>query len=170
MRILSYFSVLSYYTYHNKLKATKKFQKKIYFCNHYIYIMEKYKEHLSEKGIRPSIQRLLIYNYLYNNHNHPTADNIFSALAPSMPTLSKTTVYNTLNLFVEKGVANIVNIDEHEARYDADTSVHAHFKCKNCGAFFDVHIEKPVIKGLEGFRIDQHQLNLKGLCRVCNKH
>jgi Fe2+ or Zn2+ uptake regulation protein len=140
-----------------------------YFCNHYnITIMESFREHLKKHGINPSVQRLVIYDYLYKNHNHPTVDNIYSSLSPSMPTLSKTTVYNTLKLFVDKGVAIIVNIDEHEARYDADISMHGHFKCKGCGSFFDVQLTKPEINSLEGFRIDSYQINMKGYCRICS--
>jgi Fe2+ or Zn2+ uptake regulation protein len=130
--------------------------------------MEAFKEHLSKNGIRPSNQRLVIYEYLYNNHNHPTVENIYSALVPTMPTLSKTTVYNTLKLFTEKGVATVVNIDEHEARYDADTSVYGHFKCRNCGGFFDIQFPKPDIASLEGFHIESLHINIKGYCKVCN--
>ena len=130
--------------------------------------MNRFSEHLNKHGIRPSSQRLVIYDYLYKDHNHPTVDNIYKALLPLMPTLSKTTVYNTLKLFVEKGVATVVNIDEHEARYDADTSVHGHFKCKSCGGFFDVQLPKPIIASLEGFHIESFHINIKGYCKVCN--
>ena len=130
--------------------------------------MDAFKDYLNNKGIRPSSQRLLIYDYLYKNHNHPTVENIYAALTPLMPNLSKTTVYNTLNLFVEKGIALVVNIDEHEARYDADTSVHGHFKCIACGNFFDVQLDQPQIKNLEGFKVDSFHINLKGYCKVCN--
>lgn len=62
----------------------------------------------------------------------------------------------------------VVYIDEHEARYDADTSVHGHFKCKGCGNFFDVQIDEPQIRNLEGFKIDSFHINFKGYCKVCN--
>lgn len=131
--------------------------------------MEKFGEYLNKHGIRPSTPRLLIYKYLYENHNHPTADTIYMALSPSLPSLSKTTVYNTLKLFISKGVAKSLSIEENEARYDADTSIHGHFKCKSCGSLFDVlttnnNLE---IKGLDGFQIDEFHLNLKGYCKVC---
>jgi Fur family peroxide stress response transcriptional regulator len=122
---------------------------------------------LSTKGIRPSKQRMLIYEYLYKNRYHPTVDDIYKALSTLTPKLSRTTVYNTLKLFVEKGVAMVVNIDEHEARYDADTSAHGHFKCKACGGFFDVHIPMPDIESLKDFQIDSYQVHLTGYCKVC---
>lgn len=130
--------------------------------------MEKIKEYLSKHGIKPSEQRLLIYDYLYKHHNHPTADNIYMALAPTIKTLSKTTVYNTLKLFISKGVATIVNIEDNEVRYDADTSIHGHFKCKNCGGLFDFTVVNEIqTKGLDDFQIDEYHLNLKGYCKVC---
>lgn len=58
--------------------------------------------YLKEHGIKPSYQRMKVFQYLVDNHNHPTVDMIYKALCPEIPTLSKTTVYNTLNLFVEK--------------------------------------------------------------------
>ena len=45
------------------------------------------------------MQRIAIMEYLMDNPIHPSADDIYTALSPSMPTLSKTTVYNTLKLF-----------------------------------------------------------------------
>ncbi|HPK44931.1 MAG TPA: transcriptional repressor, partial [Spirochaetota bacterium] len=66
--------------------------------------MEQYKHYLESKGISPSYQRLKILEYLDQNRSHPTVDEIYSALLPLIPTLSKTTVYNTVSLFVQQGL------------------------------------------------------------------
>ena len=68
-------------------------------------------KYLTECGLRPSMQRLAIYKYMATHPTHPTADEIFEALREVIPTLSKTTVYNTLKLFVEHGVVDEVFID-----------------------------------------------------------
>ena len=60
-------------------------------------------ETLSNHNIKPSLQRIAVYSYLIEKKNHPTVDMIYSDLHPTMPTLSKTTVYNTLKLFIENG-------------------------------------------------------------------
>jgi len=132
--------------------------------------MEKYGEYLVTNGIKPSIQRLKIYEYIHQNRIHPTVDMIYTSLSPSIPTLSKTTVYNTLKLFVSKGVARAINIEDNEIRYDADISAHGHFKCTSCGGVFDVMLKSNEfnINGLDGFKINEYQLNLKGKCRICN--
>jgi Fe2+ or Zn2+ uptake regulation protein len=130
--------------------------------------MVKFSDYLNSHGIRPSAQRVKIYEYLFQNRNHPTADKIYLALSPSMPTLSKTTVYNTMKLFISKGVAIVVNIEDNEVRYDADTSVHGHFKCRGCGGLFDFRVGKNMeIDGLDQFRIDEYHVYLKGYCKVC---
>ena len=60
-------------------------------------------ERLLDHNIKPSMQRIAIMQYLMEHPIHPSADDIYTALSPSMPTLSKTTVYNTLKLFSEQG-------------------------------------------------------------------
>ena len=61
--------------------------------------MKSLQEHLIKNGINPSFQRLKILEYLMNNDTHPTVDNIYNALIDIIPTISKTTIYNTLKLF-----------------------------------------------------------------------
>ena len=90
-------------------------------------------EYLKCHSIKPSYQRMKVFQYLYEERNHPTVDMIYKALCTEIPTLSKTTVYNTLNLFIEKEIANVIVIEENETRYDIDMSIHGHFKCEQCG-------------------------------------
>ncbi|MCB0402432.1 MAG: transcriptional repressor, partial [Flavobacteriales bacterium] len=60
--------------------------------------------HLSSNNIKPSVQRIKIFEYLHENRQHPTVDTIYKDLVGHIPTLSKTTVYNTLKLFVDNGI------------------------------------------------------------------
>jgi Fe2+ or Zn2+ uptake regulation protein len=88
---------------------------------------------------------------------------------PGIPTLSKTTVYNTLNLFVEKDIAQLITIEETEARYDANTVVHGHFKCEKCKEVYDfdtdiINIES---NSLDNFQINQKHIYFKGICNKC---
>lgn len=53
------------------------------------------RDYLEKCGIKPSLQRIAIVEYLMENRIHPTADDIYHALCIQVPTLSKTTVYNT---------------------------------------------------------------------------
>ena len=74
------------------------------------------------RGIRSSYTRMRIMQYLMVNRNHSTADEIYGSLVEEIPTLSRTTVYNSLHAFVEAGLARVVTIEDNEARYDSDIS------------------------------------------------
>lgn len=129
--------------------------------------------HLMKYAIRPSVQRTAVMEYLMNHKTHPTVDEIFIKLHPIIPTLSKTTVYNTLNLFVRKGAIQILSIDERNARYDGDISRHAHACCRVCNKIIDV---KDVIDeqyrrpAVPGFDIDTTEISYFGKCHDCKRH
>lgn len=140
--------------------------------------MDKTTRCLMEYGIRPSPQRVAVMNYLLSHLTHPTVDKVYEALHPQMPTLSKTTVYNTLKLFEEKGAIRVLNIDEKNLHLDADTTPHAHFLCQRCGRIFDIaigsEVEKYMVKLAENqngnaFVIMNAQINFKGLCPDCQQ-
>jgi len=124
---------------------------------------------LRNAGIKPSIQRLKIFDYLANTVEHPTVDSIFNELSSEIPTLSKTTVYNTLKLFQDNGLVMVVNIEDHETRYDADTSFHGHFKCTECGRVYDFPLpaDQPKIKELADHTVKESHYYLKGVCANC---
>jgi Fur family peroxide stress response transcriptional regulator len=82
---------------------------------------------LREKGIKASYQRLRIFDYLQKSKEHPTVSTIYDDLLPEIPSLSRATVYNTLNLFVDKRIAKVLPLEDHEARFDIMAEDHAHF-------------------------------------------
>ena len=122
---------------------------------------------LRSKGISPSIQRIEIYDYLITKKNHPTVEMIFNKLSNSIPSLSKTTVYNTLNLFVQNGLANEIIIDKNELRYDANIAIHGHFMCDESGQIYDIEIDISKIKNeiLNNAEIREHHIYFKGNCK-----
>lgn len=127
---------------------------------------------LLEFGVKPSMQRIAIMEYMMGHFTHPTADIIFNDLYTYIPTLSKTTVYNTLKLFEEHGAIQTITIDDKNLRYDADISTHAHFKCKNCGCINDLPINNVSIyegQKYKDFVITDYQLYYKGYCKECNE-
>ncbi|MBR8701403.1 Transcriptional regulator PerR [Fusobacterium sp. DD29] len=128
-------------------------------------------EYLKKHEIKPSYQRIKIFQYLEDNKNHPTVDMIYKALCPQIPTLSKTTVYNTLNLFIEKKIVNIIVIEENETRYDSIVSVHGHFKCDKCGKIYDIDIDERALGKdfLDTYDIKEQHYYFKGTCEECLK-
>lgn len=128
-------------------------------------------ERLQSHNIKPSVQRIAIMDYLMEHRTHPTVDEIYTALSPSIPTLSRTTVYNTLKLFSEQGVAQTLTIDERNTCYDADTSMHAHLLCRNCGKIYDLacdaNIKKVEEMDMDGHDIQEIHYYYKGICKQC---
>lgn len=130
-------------------------------------------EHLINHGVRPSLQRMAIMEYLMTHKTHPTADEIYTALAPTIPTLSRTTVYNTLRLFADNNVALMLNIDEKNIHFDGDTSNHAHFRCLKCGKIIDFfpsdisQLNSICIDKLGDINITETQVYYKGYCSSC---
>lgn len=130
-------------------------------------------EQLLKYNIKPSMQRMAIMEYLMEHRTHPSADDIYTALSPKMPTLSKTTVYNTLKLFSDQGAALMLTIDEKNVNFDADTSMHSHFLCKCCGHIYDLKVPE-VVKQVENLDMGGHQVSevhyyYKGVCKNCLK-
>lgn len=125
---------------------------------------------LKNEGIRPLDKRIMIYEYLVKRKNHPTVDIIYNDLKSVSPSLSKTTVYNTINLLLEKRLVQALNIEGNELRYDADTSFHGHFKCIKCGEVFDFVLENKQLPSLplDGFTTHRAQYHIEGICRECN--
>ena len=139
----------------------------------------KAREYLEEYGIRPSLQRMAVMAYLMEHRTHPTADEIFSALAPAIPTLSRTTVYNTVSMLAGRGAILALDLEAGQMHYDGDTQPHAHFLCTRCGRIHDIVPEAEGWQGLlaaapppPGARVTATQLNYKGLCARChtNEH
>lgn len=127
-------------------------------------------QYLQKFDIKPSVQRTAVMNYLMSHKTHPTIDEIYNALTTSMPTLSKTTIYNTLDLFVEKGAVLQLRIDEKNARYDADIKAHAHFFCTSCGKvydIFDLAPDKFESPSIDGFHIQNVEISYSGICGGC---
>jgi Fur family ferric uptake transcriptional regulator/Fur family peroxide stress response transcriptional regulator len=126
---------------------------------------------LKAAGVKPSLQRMAIMEYLVEHPVHPTVDMIFHALFPAIPTLSKTTVYNTLKLLAEEGAIASINIDEKNVRYDGEIAPHAHFRCKQCGKIIDLPIaglDTVKVANFENLKIDECQLYYKGYCGDCS--
>ncbi len=124
---------------------------------------------LANKNIRPSIQRIKVLEYLMENPCHPTVEQIYKLLQSDIPTLSKTTIYNTLNIFLEAGLVKVLNIENNETRYDIITETHGHFKCEECSTIYNFGINSDSIESedLIGFKVVNKNVYFKGSCPKC---
>ncbi len=129
-------------------------------------------QRLIKNGIRPSVQRVAIMDYLLKHRTHPTVDIIYNALVESIPTLSRTTVYNTLELLKEHKAVLALTIDNRTVHYDGDTSAHAHFQCSRCGRIVDIPLDEAINRPAQlsrKFKIEDVQLNYIGICDKCSE-
>lgn len=124
---------------------------------------------LQKAGIRASMQRVIILDFLKEQSGHPTANEIFIALTTKYPALSKATVYNTLNLFVTKGLLKIITIDGDENRMDLMMETHGHFKCDKCGNIenFAINIDLLTTRDWDHYQIRERNVYFHGLCPNC---
>ncbi|HOP33089.1 MAG TPA: Fur family transcriptional regulator [Candidatus Hydrothermia bacterium] len=133
----------------------------------------KAKEILKSHDIQPSIQRIKILEFLLTHRVHPSADDIFQTLSMELPTLSKTTVYNTIECFLKAGIIKPIHVNSRELRVDAFIEPHVHFTCLKCGKVYDVEMDKTSLVGKktkEGHLIEKEELYLEGVCSECQKN
>lgn len=131
--------------------------------------MQALKEILLSKGIKPTYQRLKILKYLQKSCAHPTVDRIYQDIVKDMPTMSKTTVYNTLNALAEKNIVTPISITGTEVRFDFSGSRHHHFLCEKCHKIIDMKVMCPNLeKGeINGNIIKELHGYFKGICAKC---
>ena len=132
--------------------------------------IEEVHKHLKSHGLRPLPHRVAIMKYLLERFNHPTIEMIYNDLLPTIPTLSKTTVYNTIKSFCEKKAVNALYIDEKNVRYEAHIHIHAHFRCKKCGVIHDIPLEKGDIAPFRGppdLHPEETHIYFLGRCDKC---
>jgi len=132
-------------------------------------MFEKYVKLLKENSIKITPQRLEILKHLDENRTHPTVDEIYSELKEKNPSLSKTTVYNSLDTLQNHNIIQSITISPSELRYDFKKSMHHHFLCKRCGDIIDIELECPNIKKTidQGHKVEEVHGYFKGICKKC---
>jgi Fur family iron response transcriptional regulator len=120
---------------------------------------------LQEHGIQPSAQRVAVAEYVLHTDEHPSADRVWKQVRRRLPQISRATVYNTLNLFVEKGLLREFEFAEGIAVFDSNLERHHHFIDEDSGRIYDLpwtalavsHVEK-----LEGYEVHDYQVVVRG--------
>lgn len=122
---------------------------------------------ITDCGLRPSPQRLAVAAYVLAHRTHPTADEIYSAIKVGYPSLSRTTVYNTLRALVESNAICELTIEPGNSRFDGYTEPHAHFRCDSCKRIYDIIM--PQLPELTSFDVKKTQLYFSGQCPSCKR-
>ena len=96
---------------------------------------------LEQHGVRPTSQRLRVAELLLTTPTHLTAEQILASLRQSSGRVSKATVYNTLKLFVDQGLARQIHADPERCVYDSTMTPHHHFQNLETGEMIDIRPE-----------------------------
>jgi len=132
--------------------------------------VEEIKKTLRSKGLKPTIQRIKIYQYMIEHRTHPDVEKIYNDLVKEIPTISKATIYNTLKEMIEKGL--ILEIPtENRLHFDGHVQPHCHFICEKCHRIYDLNVELCFTKRqkINGHLVKKISALLKGICVECQK-
>ena len=120
---------------------------------------------LRDHGINPSAQRVAVAQYVLHTDQHPSADEVWTRVKKRFPHVSRATVYNTLNLFVEKGLLRPFVLTEGRVVFDPKTDDHHHFVDEDSGQIHDVPwdaVKVANVPKLDGFEIHEYQVVMRG--------
>ena len=122
-------------------------------------------ETLRSKGIQPSAHRVAVAEYVLSTREHPSADLVWKRVRERFPWISRATVYNSLNLFVERGLLQRLTIAEDSVVFDPIMETHHHFIDEKTGTIHDVAWERVQvcnIDSLQDYEVREYQVVMRG--------
>jgi Fe2+ or Zn2+ uptake regulation protein len=120
---------------------------------------------LRNHGIHPSPQRVVVAEYVLFTTDHPSADEVWEKVKRAQPTLSRATVYNTLNLFSKKGLVRQHVLTEGRTVFDPKIERHHHFVDDATGEILDIPwdaLSVGDVERLRGVDVREFQVVLRG--------
>lgn len=130
----------------------------------------------ASKGLRSTRQRDIILDVFLSTHQHISVEELYLKIKSSNPGVGHATVYRTLKLFAESGLAREILLHDGQTRYEHVIAGehHDHLVCTNCNSiveFEDATIEKQQeeIAARHGFQIKSHKMEIYGLCSNCRR-
>ena len=129
-------------------------------------------EQLHRVGLRATGPRVLILAALEHDCSHPTAEQLFETLRPAYPSLSLSTVYQTLDTFIHTGLCRRISDAGDRLRVDGTPQDHDHAVCQTCGAIFDIDRQQfpppvPPAQLSNGLLVIGLRLAYEVICTAC---
>ena len=121
---------------------------------------------------RNSKQRNAILELLNSTKTHPTASWLYDRLREKHPSLSQGTVYRNLSILAEQSQIQVLRSGSTFDRFDADTSLHYHVICSQCGRVDDIDMQaesdrEDTAAKASGYLVQSHRLDFYGICPEC---
>ena len=133
-------------------------------------------DYLVREGMKSTQQRDIILDFFLSSNRHMSIEELYRTLRTKHPNIGYATVCRTLKLFAGSGIAREIRIGDGQTRYEhiAVGEHHDHLVCTRCGKiaeFENKTIEKLQVDVADslGFLIENHKLELYGLCAGCRK-
>ena len=133
-----------------------------------------FQDFIIRKGLKTTRQRDIILDVFLSSERHMSIEELYLKLRAKHPNIGYATVYRTLKLFAESGIAREIQFGDGQTRYEHvnEGEHHDHLVCTRCGAiteFQNETIEKlqDEIAASHGFLIETHKLELYGQCAKC---
>ena len=120
---------------------------------------------LQSAGIQATPQRVAVAQFVFGTTSHPTANEAWAKVKRTNPTISRATVYNTLNLLVEKGLLRTQILKGGTVVFDPLLEPHHHFVDDRTGRVYDIPWDAVEVTGndlLEGFDVREYQVVMRG--------
>jgi len=128
---------------------------------------------LKHAGLRVTPQREAILQFLLDYDGHATVDDIYTSLQDRFPSMSVSTVYNTVKQLSQVGLVKEIGVGDGASRFDINVEPHHHLVCTRCGALFDFYLEEPIRLSVppeaEGFEVEDYHVEVRGVCPRCKK-
>lgn len=135
---------------------------------------DRLRDYLIRSGLRQTEQRQAIAATFFEFDGHPNIDELYGRIRERHPNIGQATVYRTIKLLVDSGLAHERQFGDGTTRYEAvhdDDEHHDHLVCNDCGHIFEFHHEEierlqDVIAGDHGLEVIDHKMVIYGRCTV----
>lgn len=134
-----------------------------------------FQDYIAKQGLKSTRQRDIILDAFLSSDRHLSIEELYLKLRAKHPSIGYATVYRTLKLFAESGIAREIHFGDGQTRYEhvLEGEHHDHLVCTECGAIIEFEnesIEKlqNEVAAAHGFLIKHHKLELYGLCAKCH--
>jgi Fur family ferric uptake transcriptional regulator len=129
---------------------------------------------LEEHSLKQTKQREAILDVFLHARGHVTSEEIYAAVRDQYPNIGYTTVYRTMKLLCEAGLANERHFDDGITRYEIEHEHHDHLVCVKCGKIIEfecamIEATQDEIAARFDFRVLRHRHELYGHCRECRE-
>src|SRR6059058_3715401 len=131
---------------------------------------------IASRGLKATRQREVIVDAFFAQAGHLSVDELLHKAKERDPTIGAATVYRTMKILTDAGLASARHFEGGQTRYEAalDRHHHDHLICTSCGNIIEFENERieelqDRVAGEHGFTVTHHKLELYGLCRNCKE-